>query len=178
MAPSRSGPSRRELSRWRGWGGGGVTPRSCARPWEAGWEGSTGPLSWGGPRLGARVLVPHPPVGWPFLPPRHLCDPEPSPRPRTPRSSCQDPSLGSQCQGHSGRGPSQCLIQLLVLNIRGECALSPSGPEGLSGRPFGVMVGVGRQQASRAWASAEEGGVGASKRMLRALPEWRFQPQG
>lgn len=179
MALSRSGLSRRELSRWSGWGGGGggVTPRSCARPWEAGWEGSTGMLSWGSPRLGAGVLVPHPPVGWPFLPPRHLCDPEPSPRPRTPRSSRQDPSLGSQCQGHSGRGSSQCLIQLLVLSIRGERALSPSAPgafrQSLWSHSWG-RTPAGQQSP----ASAQEGGLGGFQDDARGPPRMEVPASG
>lgn len=64
------------------------------------------------------------------LPAPCQCDPEPSSRPRTPESSHQGLSLGSQCQEHSGRGPSQRLTQLLVLSIRREPALSPSGPRG------------------------------------------------
>ena len=104
------------------------------------------------------------------------CDPESSSRPRTPESSRQGLSLGSQCQEHSGRGLSQHLIQLLVLNIRREPALSPSGPRGAFRQTLWCRGWSRTPAGQQSLVEDGAGGRGGSKTMLRALPEQRFQP--
>lgn len=113
-------------------------------------------------------------VALPPSPPPCQCDPESSSRPRTPESSRQGLSLGSECQEHSGRGPSQRLIQLLVLKIRREPALSPSGPRGAFWETLWCHGWSRTPAGQQSPAEDGAGGRGGSKTMLRALPEQRF----
>ena len=114
-------------------------------------------------------------VALPPSPPPRQCDPESSSRPRT-ESSRQGLSLGSQCQEHSGRGLNQCLIQLLVSNIRREPALSPSGPRGAFRQTLWCHGWSRTPAGQQSPVEDGAGGRGGSKMMLRALPEQRFQP--